>query len=143
MLAGIGGTTAANAVVGDPAVATTAPGTTSVPTTAGKAKGSGLWGYAGDVKTRTAGNVFSYGIDVSPADGSLWVTDSAKIVWTGNTFLCGISGGVLVGPAGPCYVGDSKLHHYPTVGSAVFVKVDETSGPGFMRPDLLPLLRVC
>ncbi|PIJ38535.1 hypothetical protein BMH30_09365, partial [Leucobacter sp. OLES1] len=38
------GATAASAVVGDPTVATTAPGTTSVVQTAGKARGSGLWG---------------------------------------------------------------------------------------------------
>ena len=127
MLAGIGGTTAANAVVGDPAVATTAPGTTSVPTTAGKAKGSGLWGYAGDVKTRATGNVFNYGIDVSPADGSLWVTDSAKIVWTTNSLVCTFSGGTMVSTSA-CYVGDSKLHHYSVVGSDWTVGQYQTNG---------------
>ncbi len=106
------GATAASAVVGDPSVATTAPGTTSVAQTAGKAKGSGLWGYAGDVKTRSTGTVFSYGLDLSPADGSLWVTDSAKIQWTSNSFLCSLAGGTLMTASGPCYVGDSKLHRY-------------------------------
>lgn len=62
----------------DPAATSTPAGVTSVPETDGKARGSGLWGYAGDVKTRASGKVFSYGLSVSPADGALWVTDSAK-----------------------------------------------------------------
>ncbi|WP_416444421.1 fibronectin type III domain-containing protein [Leucobacter sp. HNU] len=108
----IGTTTAAQAVVGDPAASTQPAGVTSVASTAGKAKGSGLWGYAGDVKTRSTGTVFSYGLDLSPADGSLWVTDSAKIQWTSNSFLCSLAGGTLMTASGPCYVGDSKLHRY-------------------------------
>ena len=84
------GATAASAVVGDPTVATTAPGTTSVAQTAGKARGSGLWGFSGDVRTRDSGSVYTYGVTTSPADGSLWVTDSAKVVFgfpTGNSRL--------------------------------------------------------
>jgi len=118
----------AQAVIGDPAVKSTAAGDTSVATTQGKADGSGLWGYAGDVKTRTSGNVFTYGIDVSPSDGSLWVTDSAKIVWTSNSFACALAGGTLVAAAGPCYVGDSKLNHYPVVGSDWSVGQYQTNG---------------
>ncbi|MGC3953879.1 MAG: hypothetical protein QM804_06440 [Propionicimonas sp.] len=105
------GATAAQAVVGDPAVASTPLGTTSVPVTPGKAQGSGLWGYAGDVKTRSSGTVFSYGLAFSPTDESLWVTDSAKIRWTTNTLVCGFLGGVHMGGS-VCYLGDSRLHHY-------------------------------
>jgi len=107
----------AQAVVANPAVSSTPAGITSVPTTAGKARGSGLWGYAGDVKTRSTGYVFSYGVAVSPADESLWVTDSAKIVWTTNAFLCSLSGGTFKA-SGTCYVGESRLNHYPMDAAA-------------------------
>ena len=106
---------AASAAVGDPAVATTTAGTTSVPVTPGKARGSGLWGYVGDVETRGSGTVYSYGLDFSPLDGSLWVTDSAKVAYTSNAFVCGFLGGVLTG--GECYTGQSRLHHYDLAGS--------------------------
>lgn len=116
-LTAVGLAAPAQAVVGDPAVSTTPSGVTSVASTAGKAKGSGLWGYAGDVKTRSAGTVFSYGLALSPADGSLWVTDSAKIRWTGNSILCSFAGGTLMTATGPCYIGDSKLHRYALSGT--------------------------
>lgn len=101
----------AHAIVGDPSVGTTPNGVTSVAASAGKSRGSGLWGYAGDVKTRASGYAFTYGVAVSPADESLWVTDSAKIVWTSNAFLCGLYGGVVKGGSA-CYVGESVLHRY-------------------------------
>lgn len=107
------GATAASAVVGDPTVATTAPGTTSVAQTAGKARGSGLWGYAGDVRTRANDLVYSYGVATSPSDGSLWVTDSAKIAYgTIATLFCSTQGGVLVDNGRACYSGQSRVQRH-------------------------------
>ncbi|MBL3700004.1 hypothetical protein EV139_2380 [Leucobacter luti] len=94
----------------DPGATATPAGVTSVPVTAGKARGSGLWGYAGDVQTRTSGSVFSYGLSLSPADGALWVTDSAKIIWTSNSLACSLAGGKVVGSF--CYVGQSRVLKY-------------------------------
>lgn len=109
LLPGVGVSTA-NAVIDDPTVTTTTAGTTSIPTTMGKARGSGLWGYVGDIETRNAAEpgrgsaVYSYGVGVNPVDGSVWVTDSAKLCYgsfaaflcsgqntsTGSTYLRGI-----------------------------------------------------
>ncbi|GAB2571906.1 fibronectin type III domain-containing protein [Leucobacter ruminantium] len=109
-----GGAPAAQAVIDSPSISSKPAGVTSVATTAGKARGSGLWGYAGDVKTRGAsGTVFSYGVAVSPLDGSLWVTDSAKIQWTTNTLLCSLVGGTMSTPAGVCLIGRSQVLQYP------------------------------
>lgn len=107
----LGAASPAHAAVGAPGDSTTPQGVTSVAATQGKARGSGLWGYAGDVKTRTSGYAFTYGVAVSPADESLWVTDSAKIVWTSNSFVCTLNGGVMKS-GGACYVGESLLHRY-------------------------------
>ncbi|PWD49666.1 hypothetical protein C8046_02015 [Serinibacter arcticus] len=115
LLTGIVPLAPAGAVVSDPGVATTAAGTTSVPVTPGKARGSGLWGYVGDVETRSTGTVYTYGLDFSPLDGSLWVTDSAKVQYTTSAFLCSILGGTLTG--GECYTGQSRLHHYDLTGA--------------------------
>ncbi|WP_192497692.1 fibronectin type III domain-containing protein [Pseudoclavibacter sp. CFCC 13611] len=95
-------------------VSSTPEGVTSVAQTDGKARGSGLWGYAGDVETRSAdtGSVYNYGLALSPKDGSLWVTDSAKIVWTSSSFLCRVWYGGTMKSSNACYVGDSKLHRY-------------------------------
>jgi Domain of unknown function (DUF5979) len=105
----------AGAVTGSPSVATTPAGTTSVPVTKGKARGSGLWGYVGDVETRSSGTVYTYGLDFSPWDGSLWVTDSAKVAYTTNALVCSFLGGTLTG--GECYTGQSRLHHYDLTGA--------------------------
>ncbi len=110
------GAPAAVAVVASPIVASTPAGTTSVVPTAGKARGSGLWGFAGDVRTQASGGVFNYDLDVSPTDGSLWVSDSAKVLYTSSAFLCTLSGGVKIS-ASACLVGESRLSHYPVVGT--------------------------
>ena len=106
-----GAVSSAQATIGNPDVSTTSQGVTSVAQTQGKSRGTGLWGYAGDVKTYSSGYAFSYGLAVSPSDESLWVSDSAKIVWTTNAFLCGLYGGVVKGGS-VCYVGESLLHRY-------------------------------
>lgn len=107
--------TSAQAVVGSSVLRSTAAGTTSLPATQGKASGSGLWGYVGDIKTRSTGTVYSYGLAVSPLDGSVWVTDSAKAIYTSSALICGFAGGTLFG--GVCYVGESRVMHYPIVGT--------------------------
>ena len=98
----------ASALVGSPAVVKTAAGTTSVAPTQGKAQGSGLWGYVGDIKTRQGDKVFNYDVEVSPTDGSVWVTDSAKVIYTSNSFVCSLSGGTMVSPTA-CYAGESRV----------------------------------
>jgi len=117
LTAGVAVTTAtpAQATVGNPVVRTTPAGTTSAAATQGKAGGSGLWGYVGDIKTRNAGAVYSYGLAVSPLDGSVWVTDSAKAIYTSSSLICGFAGGTLFG--GVCYVGESRVMHYSAVGT--------------------------
>lgn len=117
----------AQATIGSPIVASTPAGTTTVATTQGKARGSGLWGYAGDVKTRSSGNVFSYGVAISPADGSLWVTDSAKAAYGSLALLlCTSQGGTVYG--GICYVGESRVMHYDRVGTDWSVGQYNTNG---------------
>lgn len=116
----------------DPAATSTPAGVTSVPETDGKARGSGLWGYAGDVKTRASGKVFSYGLSVSPADGALWVTDSAKIVWSSNAFGCRALEGKIIG--GFCYVGESRVLRYGQVADTDWARGDYAGNGTFARP---------
>jgi len=55
----LGNALPAAAVIGNPADQTTSSGVTSIPATQGKARGSGLWGFAGDVKTRNNDTMFN------------------------------------------------------------------------------------
>lgn len=127
--------TAANALIGDPTIASNGtPGATSVPATQGKAAGSGLWGYVGDVETRTPGAntgsnvVWTYGLDFSPLDGSLWVTDSAKAVYSNNGFVCEFNGGTLQN--GRCYSGVvSTVNRYGLAASPDWA-IGQYSGNG-------------
>lgn len=105
------------AAVGNPTVVKTSAGATSVAVTQGKAQGSGLWGYAGDIKTRQGDTVFNYDVEVSPADGSVWVTDSAKAIYTKSAVICSFSGGTMVS-AQVCYVGDSRVMKFPVKAGA-------------------------
>lgn len=98
-----------SAIAADPATGTT----TSVAKVAGKGVGTDQWGFIGDVETlRTANaSTFTYGVAVSPTDGSLWVTDSGKVAY--NSFLCQLSGF----PASPCQLGSPRVLHYPASGT--------------------------
>lgn len=94
-----------------PTANTTSNGTTSVGWTAGKAQGSGLWGYVGDVKssTGTDRNVFTYGLAFSPKTGNMVVTDSAKVGYDRfSVAFCSLLGGTLITPTA-CLFGKSKL----------------------------------
>lgn len=48
-------------------------------------------------------------------DGSLWVTDSAKVQYT-NAFVCGLLGGTMIS-SGACLLGQSRLLKYPLTGT--------------------------
>lgn len=128
----VSGSVAAQAVVSDPTVSTVAGGVTSVAPTQGKAQGSGLWGYVGDVETRvgTESNVYTYDLAFSPVDGSMWVTDSAKIYYTSSAYVCTFLGGTLHG--GSCYVGDSKVMKYELASTDW--SLGEYAGDGTWNP---------
>ncbi len=102
-------------VVAPARAASTPAGATSVPVVAnqGKSQGSGLWGYVGDIDTRTT-TTFTYGVAFDPTDESMVVTDSGKVVY--STFSCG-----LVGQASPCQIGTPRVFDYrlnaPTAGT--------------------------
>lgn len=120
----------ASAVVGDPSKKSTAAGVTSVPATQGKAQGSGLWGYVGDLKTRQGDTVFNYDIEVSPTDGTVWVTDSAKVIYTKYAFLCSLSGGTMVSSS-VCLVGESRLMKFPLEAGADWATGQYTVDGGY------------
>lgn len=93
-------------------------GETSVDWTKGKAQGSGLWGFVGDIKTSAKSpRVYTYGLAISPVDGDVWVTDSAKVFYTSNSFYCRLLGGTQV-TSSACLVGESKLLNFPMNSSA-------------------------
>lgn len=121
LFAGVNSASAATVTGADwnPAANLTTSGQTSVPLTTGKAQGSGLWGYVGDLKTNsgTGSSVYSYGIAISPVDGSVWVTDSAKVVYTSSTAMCSLLNGTMVS-SGACLIGVSTLIKYPLNTSA-------------------------
>ena len=111
---------AASALAPDPIAGSVPPGITSIGVTDGKAQGSGLWGWVGDLKTRpySTGDkplVFTYGVAASPLDNSVWVTDSGKFVDGLNpqyaSLQCALYGGVLLTPS-VCYAGDSQVLNY-------------------------------
>ncbi|WP_234399357.1 fibronectin type III domain-containing protein [Psychromicrobium lacuslunae] len=79
----------------------------------GKGQGSNQWGFAGDIETSrgASDSTFSYGVAISPTDGSLWVTDSGKVGW--SSLLCQLAG--LGAP--PCQFGTPSIAHYPANGT--------------------------
>ena len=82
---------------------------TSVPYTVGKGRGSGQWGFVGDVDTYDNKTTYSYGIGIDPVDGSLVVSDSGKVLYNA---LCQIYGY----PARPCQTGNPRVFDYAATG---------------------------
>lgn len=114
----------APAAVMPAAIPVTTGKVTSVPAIPGKGRGTSEWGFVGDVETYDAKTTFSYGVAVSPADGSLWVTDSGKVVF--NALACRLSGA----SGAPCQLGSPGVLHYPA-GNAT---ATDYQGNGVYKP---------
>lgn len=80
--------------------------TTTVPYTPGKAQGSNKWGLIGDVETYDGTTTMSYGVQFNPVDGSMWVSDSGKVL--SSSTLCSL----LYGKTSPCQTGTSRVFRY-------------------------------